>query len=238
MDTSSQTGEPLLGPFGRGPIPVPFRVWNLTEQKWATFAIVERLPMDSTRYDHVWQPTEPILVLVGDSAGVEPVYPDYKVAWAVRLFPPEDASITPRPPGAGDLLRITTAKPFRHGETLRFTTRSSSLDTTAAKRGMDDIYVVPNPYVATSTFEPTNVYKSGRGARRIYFMNLPEECDISIYTKRGYLVDTLKHLGSGTDGQESWDLVSRDGMNIAYGIYFYVVEAYGEQAVGKFAIIK
>ena len=177
------------------------------------------------------------MIVLGDSAGIDPVVPEYQVAWAIRFFTPEEG-ITPIPPGAGDAIRITTTKPFRDGETFRFRTRAAYLDEELAKQMMDSIYVVPNPYVATSVFEPSNVYKSGRGERRIYFMNLPEQCTISIYSKRGYLVDTIQHFGMGSDGQEAWDLVSKDGMNIAYGIYFYVVEAYEKTAVGKFAVIK
>lgn len=236
VDTSFQIG--LGGPYQHGPVPVPFRVWNLTEQTWAPFGAVERVEPGNP-YDNVWQPTEPIIILVGDSGGVDP-NPElwnYQVAWAIRFFPPEEG-ITPIPPGAGDAIRIVTSKPFRDGETFRFSTRGSDLDEELAKQMMDSIYVVPNPYVATSVFEPSNVYKSGRGERRIYFMNLPEQCTISIYSKRGYLVDTIQHIGMGTDGQESWDLVSKDGMNIAYGIYFYVVEAYDKTAAGKFAVIK
>ncbi|UCH11138.1 MAG: hypothetical protein JSU61_04410 [Fidelibacterota bacterium] len=237
VDSSFQIGWPF-GPYARGSIPVPFRIWNVTEQKWAPFGIVERLPTDSLSYNQRWEPTEPIIIITGDSAGVDPVYPDFGVAWAIRLFTPEEEGISIIPPTAGDLIRIKTSKPFRNNEYYRFTSRSSQLDEDRAKDEMDKVYVVPNPYVATSIFEPANVYKSGRGERRIYFMNLPSECTISIYTKRGYLVDFIKHVGTGADGQEAWDLVSQDGMNIAYGIYFYVVEAYDKTSVGKFAVIK
>ncbi len=235
VDTSFQIG--LGGPFQHGPIPVPFRIWNLTEQVWVPFGAVERTDYS---YDNIWQFTEPIIILLGDSASVDPdpdIY-NYRVAWAIRLFPPEAEDVTPIPPGAGDVIRIVTTKPFRDGETFRFISKGAVLDENLTGRELKAVYVVPNPYVATSLFEPANVYKSGRGERVIYFMGLPAVCKISIYTKRGYLVNTVTHTGSGPNGMESWDLVSKDGMNIAYGIYFYVVEAYGEKSVGKFAIIK
>jgi hypothetical protein len=240
VDTSLKLNAYTGGPFARPAIPVPFRIYNVTEQRWATFGVVERLPLDTNSYDYHWQYEEPIIILVGDSAGADPD-PDaynYRVAWAIRLFPPEEEGVTPVPPGAGDVLRITTTKPFRHNEIVRFRVEGAALDEEHALRDMDSIYVVPNPYVATSIFEPTNVYKSGRGERRIYFMNLPEQCTISIYTKSGKLVDRLYHNGINGNGQEPWDLVSKDGMNVSYGIYFYVVEAYGKEAVGKFAVIK
>jgi hypothetical protein len=64
-------------------------------------------------------------------------------------------------------------------------------------------------------------------------------CTIRIYTISGKLVKTLEHSGSISDGQESWDLISKDDMEIAYGVYVFHVDApgIGEQ-IGKFAIIK
>jgi hypothetical protein len=93
--------------------------------------------------------------------------------------------------------------------------------------------------VATSRFEPANPYLVGRGERRIYFMNLPPECTIRIYTLTGELVQTLTHSSALDDGQEPWDLTSRDGMDVAYGVYLFHVDAPGVgESVGRFALIK
>ncbi len=55
----------------------------------------------------------------------------------------------------------------------------------------------------------------------------------------GKLVQTFEHNSTIADGQEAWNLVSRDGMDIAYGIYVYHVEAPGiGEKIGRFAIIK
>ncbi|MFC1528032.1 hypothetical protein ACFL5D_04760 [Candidatus Neomarinimicrobiota bacterium] len=240
VDTSTKLNAYLGGPYARPAIPVPFSIWNLTEQRNAKFGIVERLQSGETSYDHVWQPNEPIIILTGDEVSVDPdpnLF-NFNVAWAIRLFEPEEAGVSPISPSAGDAVQLKCTKPFRNEEKFTFTVIGATIDEESAKKQMDSIYVVPNPYVATNIFEPSNVYKSGRGERRIYFMNLPEQCEISIFTKSGKLVKTVQHDGAKGDGQESWDLVSKDGMNIAYGIYFYVVEAYGKKSVGKFAIIK
>ncbi|HFE53535.1 MAG TPA: hypothetical protein ENK07_08825 [Bacteroidetes bacterium] len=62
---------------------------------------------------------------------------------------------------------------------------------------------------------------------------------IKIFTVRGYLVDELIHDTGIEDGSESWDMLSKDGMEIAYGVYIYHVEAPGlGEKVGKFAVIK
>jgi len=92
--------------------------------------------------------------------------------------------------------------------------------------------------VGAASWEPSTT-EVGRGERRIYFMHLPSECTISIYTISGKFVNKIEHSSSISDGQESWDLVSKDGMDIAYGVYVYHIDAPGVgQKVGKFAVIK
>ena len=104
---------------------------------------------------------------------------------------------------------------------------------------MDEIYVVPNPYVATTPIESSNNFKLGRGERRIEFVHLPPECTISIYTISGYLVQEIHRATSVDDGSEFWDLRTKDGLNAAYGYYIYVVDAPGiGKKTGKFALIK
>ena len=80
---------------------------------------------------------------------------------------------------------------------------------------------------------------SGRGERRIDFIHLPAICTIRIYTLAGALVKTLYKDSSFDDGTLSWDLITEDGMDAAYGVYVYNIEApnVGE-TIGKFALIK
>ncbi|HFE52827.1 MAG TPA: hypothetical protein ENK07_05255 [Bacteroidetes bacterium] len=105
---------------------------------------------------------------------------------------------------------------------------------------MDDIYVVPDPYVAVNSLEPKQPSSlRGRGERRIDFVNLPPHCTIRIFTQSGRLIRVLHHDSEDNEGRESWDLLTRDGLEVSYGIYFYHVEAPGVgEKLGKFAIIK
>jgi len=99
--------------------------------------------------------------------------------------------------------------------------------------------VVPNPYVVTAAWEPQHVFKSGRGERKIDFIHLPAQCTIKIFTVRGYLVAAIEHDSLINDGSESWNLLSKDGMEIAYGVYIYHVDAPGiGSKIGKFGVIK
>ena len=112
------------------------------------------------------------------------------------------------------------------------------IDSDLAKSELDDIAVVPNPYVGGSLFESRSQI-SGRGERQIEFINLPQQCTITIFNVRGELVDTIEHDGFGSDGSESWDLRTSGSQDIAYGVYVYHVKAPGVgEFVGKFAVVK
>jgi len=126
-----------------------------------------------------------------------------------------------------------------------------------AKANMNEIYVVPNPYIGRSKFDGRRENdQKGDKSRRIWFVNLPERCKIRIYTLAGDLVQDLDHDGSYQDdiinvskaatkglaasGIHSWDLLSRNRQIIAPGVYLYSVEnkADNKVKVGKFVIIK
>lgn len=146
--------------------------------------------------------------------------------------------IEPKP---GDIFHISINKPFNSNDKYIFTSKAPYVDTKIAHedKSLDKIAVVPNPYIVTASWEPQHFYSSGRGTRKIDFIHLPPKCTIKIFTMRGYLVDTVEHDSPITDGSESWDLLSKDGMEIAYGIYLFHVETPdGKSHVGKFAVIK
>ena len=104
---------------------------------------------------------------------------------------------------------------------------------------MDKIAVVPNPYVVAASWEEKSPFRFGRGERKLFFIHLPKQCKIRIYTLRGYLVDEIEHDSDIDDGEASWNMLNKDGQEIAYGIYIYHVEAPGiGEKIGKFAVIK
>lgn len=142
------------------------------------------------------------------------------------------------PPGPGDVLRISVKRPFATGDFFQFSLKPSVIDTEVARNELDQIAVVPNPYVGASSFEPRTQIE-GRGERRIQFINLPPQCTIKIFNIRGELVKTLEHNGFTSDGAEFWDLRTEDLQDVAFGVYIYHVEAPGiGEHVGKFALIK
>jgi len=111
-----------------------------------------------------------------------------------------------------------------------------------------EVAVVPNPYrgdIAYSSYNPP--WEKPQGTRpwwmeqdrRIQFINLPERCEIKIYTLAGDLVNTIRH-DDPNKGFEDWNLTSSVGQAISSGIYLFTVEdkKNGKLQVGKFVVIK
>jgi len=141
--------------------------------------------------------------------------------------------------GAGDTLRVYPDFPFTGNVRYQFKVKGQKIDTEVAKKNLGKIRAVPNPYVVTALWEPHNPYTSGRGPRQIQFIHLPQTCTIRIYAIDGTLVQTLEHDSHMTDGAESWDLMTRENMDIAYGVYIYHVEAPGiGNHVGRLLVVK
>lgn len=128
---------------------------------------------------------------------------------------------------------------------------------TLAQESMDNIYVVPNPYIGRSSFDGRRDNdEKGDKSRRLWFINLPMECKIRIYTLAGDLVQELDHNGAyqadiitvskaatqgiSASGMHDWNLLSKHNQIIAPGVYLYSVQnkADNKIKVGKFVIIK
>jgi hypothetical protein len=157
----------------------------------------------------------------------------WKVAYGNRFAPPGQE------PQPGNRFVIGTLRPFLTGDFFTFTTHASRTNLDSAKNQLSKITVVPNPYISTAKWESRTLFTTGRGSRRIEFKKLPAKCTIRIYTVTGVLVKTLFKDSSPQDGSLSWDLLSDDGMDIAYGLYIFHVDApdIGEY-IGKFAVVK
>ena len=96
-------------------------------------------------------------------------------------------------PQPGDVYQLDWKRPFYETDTIRFTVNANQgLDESALTLGMQDIKVVPNPYVMTNMMEEsvTNPYLNQR--RRLLFTHIPSECTIKIFTVSGVLVDEIK----------------------------------------------
>ena len=143
----------------------------------------------------------------------------------------------PRP---NDVYRVNFIGPFRASETLTFTTKPEvALDKKVMAAALDEIKVVPNPYVATNAMETaiSNPYLNQR--RKIMFTHIPAQCAIKIFTASGIFVDEINVDNPPESGIVHWDMLTREGLEIAAGIYVYHVKTPdGQEKLDKFAVIK
>ncbi len=146
-----------------------------------------------------------------------------------------------RVPVMGDSLLIAFSKPLSGLDRFILHSHGASFDLDEARQQMDRIRAVPNPYVVTNVFEkPLPSQIRGRGEHVINFINLPPNSRINIYASNGDHVRTLVHGGDLQNGAETWDLRTKEGLDVAFGVYFYVVDAdnIGQKKMGRLAVVK
>jgi len=128
--------------------------------------------------------------------------------------------------------------------------------TPATVAGTAAVGVYPNPYYAGAVWDGV-----GERNRKIYFYNLPANCEVRIYTLAGDIVADFVHdaatydgtniewfrrfAGAGVPaqfagGEHAWDLVSKFDQATATGLYLFTVKdkKSGDTSTGKFLIIK
>ena len=211
-------------------IPVNFQVWNNTDNVKMEFQFAE--PDTVQKNKNKISPGD-ILTLIAKRQGFN-ISTTWKLEFGITK------GFTPILPEGGDVLQVQTFKPFSSKDVYEF---SSVGWRTAKKRNkslLDNIFVVPDPYVGVNSLErKQSSALTGRGERRIDFVNLPRQCTIRIYTISGKFVRAIDHNASQDNGRESWDLTTTYGLEVSYGIYFFHINAPGiGQKLGRFAIIK
>ncbi|MEO6168102.1 MAG: hypothetical protein ABIO46_01195, partial [Chitinophagales bacterium] len=139
--------------------------------------------------------------------------------------------------------------------TFRLWSGTSANDFTDKKQSTK-VGVYPNPYRAGAAWDgPTSQTK------KIYFYNLPSQCEIRIYTLAGDVVAMLSHDVAdynGSDiswfesyagdadqrifpgGEHAWDILSESKQTITQGIYLFSVKDLNSGIVqeGQFVVIK
>ena len=177
--------------------------------------------------------------MVGDRILVGPVTDNGSwsgTAFAITFL---DSTNLPKPE---DVYRMTFQRPFWTTDSITFSIKSydSIIDEVDLKTKMDSIKVVPNPYVATNAMESAvaNFYLNQR--RSLMFTNIPARCTIKIFTMSGVLIDEIDVENMADKGIVHWDLQTKEGLEIAAGMYVFYVKAKetGDEKIGKFAVIK
>ncbi|HMD13624.1 MAG TPA: hypothetical protein VKI62_03285, partial [Bacteroidota bacterium] len=231
VDTSSLWPPPPKTPsryFNRR-IPVNFRIFNVTDSSYIKFALLPgSASPNSLSYD------ADMVFLDNNPRG------GYSPSWEIVINAAGVTDTVIYDFTTGDKLTLKTFKSFDVSDNFEFSTVLPHVNNQTAASSLDNIRVVPNPYVTASSFEPPlpSGITSGRGERKMDFIHLPAQSKITIYTVRGDRIATLYHDSSISDGAVSWNLKTDENLDIAFGVYFYVVESPVGNKTGKIAIIK
>jgi len=142
----------------------------------------------------------------------------------------------------GDQLSMVLSSEFTNEDLYRFSIDDSHIpkeDLRVAAENLDQIRVVPNPYIVTNITEPRPTEARPTQLRQLHFINLPAQCTIRIFTLSGRLVQTLEVNNPIDNDRYVWDMLTKDNLEMSYGIYIYHVSAPGiGETTGRFAVIK
>lgn len=98
----------------------------------------------------------------------------------------------------------------------------------------ENITVTPNPYKITAL----NDVRNDPSSHNVNFLNLPEDYTLTIMDVTGQII-LQEEVQGAVNGQYTWDLFSKDGVEIASGLYIYHVEyGSGQSVTGHFAILR
>ena len=224
---------------------LPFQVWNVTLNQQADIGVFDPNPADTTQDMKDGWTSGDIMKLK------EMIDGRVKFTWVVTLthvpgtidttINEVDTTITDPtwieiPPQQGDVAKIFSTIPLTSLDSYTLSTQSANTSS-ATEKDLDKITVIPNPYAITSSYETKPWIKE------LQFHNLPEECEIRIFTISGDLIQILHHEPN-SDGYrgpavEAWNLWTYNDQEVAFGVYIFHIKAEGiGEKLGKFAFIK
>jgi hypothetical protein len=124
----------------------------------------------------------------------------------------------------------------------RFTVRGRTASQTDLNSGLILPQVMPNPYKRAAAFD--NIQSSTD--HKIKFFNLPARGRLTILDVAGQIVDQIEFDNQTGVSDVTWNMFSKDGVEIGNGIYIYVVEGgVGVETpsgqfkyIGKFAVLR
>jgi hypothetical protein len=101
--------------------------------------------------------------------------------------------------------------------------------------GSTRVGVRHNPYKRLAVLDS----RTNPNDHHVMFFNLPRSATITILDVSGQIIDRLFFESpDGENGSLMWDLFSKDGIEVASGLYVYVVEFAGGKQVGYFSILR
>lgn len=174
-----------------------------------------------------------------------------------KYIPPAEVKVHIRVEKPYDRLQTVATSgidslPRYHFSTVGLGATTSDKD--VAKSALDIIRAVPNPYLAYSAYEPD------QNSGRIKITNLPNNCNITIYSLDGTIIRKLSRaigvdpatnkkidISEGNpvsetnlDNSLDWDLKNDKGITVSSGVYLIHVEApgIGERTIKWFGAMR
>ena len=218
--------QPMVKKFS-----VPFEIWNTTvpgKEFQIGCVLLDRNANNAFDAGDEIRINNAPYVVRGDTISTFSLY-----KWYYTVSVSTSGATGSRLPVTGERFTIESFSQLTANDTLRirFTTPTVQRDRETVQGSLSGVRVVPNPFIVNAPWEQVS------NNRRIRFMYLPPECTIGIYTMTGELVNRLIHTNGS--GDEDWNLTNQSGVEVAFGLYIFVIETpNGEKSVGKFSIIK
>jgi hypothetical protein len=123
-----------------------------------------------------------------------------------------------------------------YADSFKVSTLPVEVRTDIKNEDLDNVKVVPNPYLVGSLYEREYGILRKEPIRELKFNHLPVHCTITIFTLAGDKLKVITH--DGITGTESWDLRTDGNRVIAAGMYVYLVKTDTAEKLGRFAVIK
>ncbi len=229
--------------------PTNFRIYNTLEDKEIKYAYAEPSGSGpegelSASAGLTGRKTD-VVIFVEEFQGT-PDTTTYRLQLAPQVEGGDVTTVNPQP---GDTLKLRTTKPFSSRDEFRFQMEEKNtprVDNQQANEELDNIKVVPNPYVVSNPYEPAKTTNNPQQQRELHFTHIPVPSTLRIFTVSGALVREIeiekndpRLMGGTYGGTYVWDMLTKDNLEISYGVYIYHIKAPGVgETTGKFAVIK
>ena len=116
-----------------------------------------------------------------------------------------------------------------------FVVKSALASASDLASGKVKVVVKPNPYKKKALFDNATLSYD----HKIDFLNLPPKAKITILDVSGQIIDEINFASNDpNNGSYFWDMFSKDGLEVASGLYIFVVEYDGGKQVGYFSILR
>lgn len=145
---------------------------------------------------------------------------------------------------AGTKLVVRYQTLFAPGDTINVVVSPSVEQPTQMTRGnVKGVRVVPNPFVVLSAFDQVN--NSRVGDPRLYFTGVPASGSLRVYSVSGQFLQEITWTPADLNGSGDlpYNLRTREGTDIATGLYIFVLKGVGTDGKtatgrGKFVVIR